>query len=115
MAVHVSIHDVSPAFEDEVELALERCAAYGIKPALLVVPNFHGESPLLDHPAYCARLRELQREGYEIYLHGFFHKSRPREVSGGSGAAWFVAQKVVSAGEAEFSDVTPEEARQRLS
>jgi hypothetical protein len=109
--VHVSIHDVSPAWKDEVELALERCHAHGIKPALLVVPNFHGEAPLLEDRAYCDRLRALEVDGHEIYLHGFFHKSRPRE---NAGARWLFAQKVVSGGEAEFSDVTPEEARERL-
>jgi hypothetical protein len=111
MPVHVSIHDVSPAWKDEVEAALERCHAHGIKPALLVVPNFHGQAPLLDFPSYCARLRELQAEGHEIYLHGFFHQSRTREKAD---VRWLFAQKVVSGGEAEFSDVTPEEAKQRL-
>ncbi len=36
MAVHVSLHDVSPAWEPEVELALERAHAHGVRPALLV-------------------------------------------------------------------------------
>ena len=39
MAVHVSIHDVSPAWRDEVELALEATHAHGVRPALLVVPS----------------------------------------------------------------------------
>ena len=110
MAVHPSIHDVSPAWTREVELALELSAARGAKPALLVVPNFHGAWPLLDHPAFCARLRELQALGHEVYLHGFFHASRPT----GTGLRWHFAQKVVSGGEAEFSDVTREEAITRL-
>jgi len=110
MPVHVSLHDVSPAWEREVEHALELCAEVGAKPALLVVPNFHGASPLLDHPAFCARLRELQTAGHEVYLHGFFHLATG-EARGASG--WF-RQKIVSAGEAEFSAVTREEAAARL-
>jgi len=110
MPVHVSIHDVSPAWAAEVELALEYCADVGARPALLVVPNFHGAWPLLEHQDYCARLRQLQSVGHEIYLHGLFHKSRPN----GHGLRWNFAQKVASAGEAEFSDVTQEEAIARL-
>jgi uncharacterized protein len=122
MSVHVSLHDVSPAWEAEIDLALEYAAAIGAKPALLVVPNFHGAWPLGDHPAFCARLRELQARGHEVYLHGFFHEARSTvksaTPSNGDGKPqglrrWY-AQRIVSAGEAEFSDVTKDEARDRL-
>ncbi len=115
MSVHVSIHDVSPAWASEVELALEACARIGARPALLVVPNFHGEAPLLEDEPFCARLRDLQATGHEIYLHGFFHESRRRTVDRGAARLrWLFAQRVVSGGEAEFSDVTEDEARARL-
>jgi predicted deacetylase len=136
MAVHVSIHDVSPAWEREVEDALALCARFGVKPALLVVPDFHGRAPLGEHPAYAARLRQLEAAGHEVYLHGFYHRSRPysgaaadvsTEGSAGAheqlasdaagrprGLRWLFAQKVVSGGEAEFSDVSPVEAVERL-
>ena len=121
MPVHVSIHDVSPAWTDEVEAALEVCAAAGARPALLVVPNFHGRAPLLDDARFCARLRDLQAAGHEIYLHGFFHRSRDRfEPAGGAGSstsarlAWLFAQRVASGGEAEMSDVSVEEGRRRV-
>lgn len=122
MPVHVSIHDVSPAWEPEVETALEMAHARGVRPALLVVPDFHGRAKLCDHPAFAARLRELEADGHEIYLHGYYHQSRafgaPRQGGAESGAAararWLFRQKIVSGGEAEFADVTPEEARERL-
>ena len=115
MSVHVSIHDVSPAWANEVELALEACARVGAKPALLVVPNFHGEAPLLDDERFCARLRDLQAAGHEIYLHGFFHESRrTTDDRGAARVRWLFAQRVVSGGEAEFSDVTPDEACARI-
>ncbi len=119
MPVHVSIHDVSPAFRSEVDRALDLCHAHAVKPALLVVPNFHGQWPLLDYPDYCARLAELQRAGHEIYLHGYFHKSGMSAATPGddgkpAGAARFFAQRVVSGGEAEMSDVTRAEAEKRL-
>ena len=115
--IHVSIHDVSPAWEAEVDAALVACDAIGARPALLVVPNFHGRASLADHPKYAARLRDLQARGHEIFLHGFFHKSGV----GGDGARSdaneiqrFFRQKIVSAGEAEFADVSREEAAKRL-
>ena len=118
MAVHLSLHDVSPAWAAEVDLALEYCAEVDAKPALLVVPNFHGEWPLLDHPAFTARLRDLQAAGHEIFLHGFFHRSREeagtRDDGRPRGLSWHFAQKVVSAGEAEFRDVSKSEAIERL-
>jgi predicted deacetylase len=103
--VHVSIHDVSPAWEREADVALSFCHAHGVRPALLVVPDFHGRAKLSDHPAYCAKLRSLEADGHEIYLHGYYHRAE-----GGS----FFRQKVVSAGEAEFAAVDRAEALKRL-
>jgi uncharacterized protein len=117
MPVHVSIHDVSPAWTDEVEAALALCAEAGVRPALLVVPNFHGRAPLLDDAKFCGRLRELQRAGHEIYLHGFFHRSREHYEQGGAAGtrlAWLFAQRLASGGEAEMSDVSAEEGRRRV-
>src|SRR5580698_9053171 len=117
MPVHVSIHDVSPAWTEEVESAIALCASAGVRPALLVVPNFHGRAPLLDDAPFCARLRELQAAGHEIYLHGFFHRSGAEyDAAAGTGSrlAWLFAQRVASGGEAEMSDVSEGEGRRRI-
>jgi predicted deacetylase len=122
MGVHVSIHDVSPAWAREVDVALELCHAAGAKPALLVVPNFHGQAPLTDAPAYVDRLRALAASGHEILLHGYYHQSGvaplAEERSGAHaaprGLRRLFAQKIVSASEAEFSDVGEAEARRRI-
>ncbi|MEO8874275.1 MAG: polysaccharide deacetylase family protein, partial [Polyangiaceae bacterium] len=114
---HVSIHDVSPAWEAEIDLALEMCHAVGAKPALLIVPNFHGRAPLADAPHFAEKLRKLQQADHEIFLHGFFHRSgfgdSSQRTDAGSFEKFF-AQKIVSAGEAEFSDVSRAEATKRL-
>jgi len=119
--VHVSIHDVCPLFRPQIELALDLARAAGAKPALLVVPNFHGRALLTDDREFCAWLRALQRDGHEVFLHGFFHASRLREAPlraarGGRprGLRWRFAQRIVSAHEAEFSDVSRTEAKERL-
>lgn len=123
MPVHVSIHDVSPAWEREVDVALEMAHAAGVRPALLVVPDYHGRALLSDHPKYIDRLRALEADGHEIYLHGYYHRSRPwdepaarahRDAGPFARVKHAFAQKVVSASEAEFSDVTREEAISRL-
>jgi predicted deacetylase len=116
MAVHVSIHDVSPAMADDFEAALATCATAGARPALLVVPNFHGRAPLLQDHAFCERLRALQAEGHEVYLHGLYHPSSTvYHRSTGSRLSWLFAQRVVSSGEAEMSDLSPEEGAVRLA
>ena len=121
---HVSIHDVSPAFDVEVRDALAACAEVGAKPALLVVPDFHGKWSLDRYPAFAERLRALQAAGHEVYLHGYYHLagtkalSPEREGPSGTGRpgrlARAFAQRVVSAGEADFSDVSRAEAVARL-
>src|SRR5207302_408976 len=60
----------------EVDVALEMAHAHGVKPALLVVPDFHGRAPLYEHPKFCERLRALEAGGHEIYLHGYYHRAR---------------------------------------
>lgn len=117
--MHVSIHDVSPAWSAEVDLALSYCEDVGVRPALLVVPNFHARWPLAEHPEYAARLRSLQERGHEIYLHGFFHKAglsaaAPGEDGKPAGLRRAFAQRVQSGGEAEMSDVSRAEAIRRL-
>jgi predicted deacetylase len=115
LAVHVSIHDVAPSTAAEVEAALGLCRAAGVRPALLVVPDFHGRSPLLSDPALCARLRFLQADGHEIYLHGYSHRgggAPPRPPAGR--LAWMVSQRVVSAADAELGVLDASEGLARL-
>ncbi len=122
MAVHVSIHDVSPAWEREVDVALDLAHEAGVRPALLVVPDYHGRAPLAEHPRFVERLRRLEADGHEIYLHGYYHRSRPWDAPEAARANGGIserlrhafAQKVVSASEAEFSDVSRDEALARL-
>jgi predicted deacetylase len=113
--VHVSIHDVSPAPSSEVEEALELCARAGARPALLVVPRRHGDLPLLDCPRLCARLRALQALGHEVYLHGLTHRGGAPPRAGLTGRLrWAIAQRVLSAGEAELSGLSPEEVQRQV-
>jgi uncharacterized protein len=69
----VSIHDVTPALQDGVRRLWDMCAARGLSPALLVVPDWQGEWPLERHPAFVKWLRERASGGAEIVLHGVRH------------------------------------------
>ena len=75
MSLLVSIHDVTPAFEDGVRHLWDMCAARGLSPALLVVPDWHGEWPLERHPGFVRWLRERASGGAEIVLHGERHSA----------------------------------------
>lgn len=108
-AIQVSIHDVSPRWAREVETALGWCADIGVKPGLLVVPDMHHRFPLTGDRSYCERLVALAGAGHEIFLHGYFHLARE-----GRGVGHFVAQKVASAGEAEFASYDRDEGERWL-
>jgi predicted deacetylase len=117
MPVHVSIHDVSPAWSVEVDRALALCADAGAVAALLVVPDFHGQWPLREHPAFCERLRRLQRSGHEVYLHGFRHRAPPPPPDSTlrERAASILWQRVVSAGEAEVAQMSEAEGHRSVA
>jgi predicted deacetylase len=69
----VSIHDVTPALANGVVRLWTMCAERAVRPALLVVPDWHGEWPLEAHPEFVAWLRARAAEGAEIVLHGERH------------------------------------------
>ena len=73
MTVLLSIHDVTPAWEPQVAELWQLCRERGATPALLVVPNWHGQFPLGAAPAYVEWIRTRVDDGAEIFLHGERH------------------------------------------
>ncbi len=73
MTLLVSIHDVTPAHAENVTRLWDICSARGLRPALLVVPDWHGAWPLAAHPEFVDWIRTRAREGAEIVLHGERH------------------------------------------
>jgi uncharacterized protein len=69
----VSIHDVTPALETNVRRLWDICAQAGLDPALLVVPNWHGEWPLEQYPDFVGWIRSQMAHGAELVLHGNRH------------------------------------------
>jgi len=70
----VAIHDVTPAHRDRVMRVLTLLDGLGVRcPALFVVPDWHGEWPLAEHPEFVAELRRRRERGAEVFLHGYRH------------------------------------------
>lgn len=106
----VSIHDVTPAFEARVLQLWELCSSYGVTPALLVVPDWHGAWPLEKHPEFLEWIRSRADRGAELMLHGERHdEAGLRRSAGDSWRAWGN-----TAGEGEFLTLDAPAARQRL-
>src|SRR4051794_1893790 len=82
----VSIHDVSPAHETNVRKLWELCRSRGLSPALLVVPNWHGEWPLEQYPQFVNWVQGGVEQGAELILHGERHDENG--LRRGPGDAW---------------------------
>lgn len=108
----VSIHDVGPRFEREVDILVERLERQigNGKFAMLVVPDHWGEHPLAGNRRYQARLRAYADSGAEIFVHGWYH----RDTAEHSGSARLWA-KYMTASEGEFLGLTSPEAAQRMA
>ena len=111
MSVLLSIHDVTPAWESQVAALWEMCRARGATPALLVVPNWHGEWPLRASPAYVRWIRARADEGAEVFLHGERHD----EV--GSKRSWRDSQRAFGKTnrEGEFLTLDHDAASERIA
>src|SRR5262245_14498549 len=73
MRIIAAIHDVTPAFPEAVETLWDMCRCRGLTPALFVVPSWHGEWHLEDHPRFVAWVRRCAHLGAEVFLHGERH------------------------------------------
>jgi uncharacterized protein len=107
----VSIHDVSPALDPNVRQLWDICFHHGVTPALLVVPDWHGEWPLERYPDFVRWLRARVEQGAELVLHGERHDEAglPRSWRD-SFRAWGR-----TAGEGEFLTLDEAAARLRIT
>ncbi|WP_454797451.1 DUF2334 domain-containing protein [Novosphingobium lindaniclasticum] len=107
----VSIHDVAPCFESEVDRLVEILEARlgAARFAMLVVPDHWGRASLAQAPRFQARLRGWAEAGVEMFVHGWYH--RDDAVHGGG--AGFKARHM-TAGEGEFLGLPQAEALRRM-
>ena len=107
-----SIHDVSPRFESEVDQLTELLEPYvGQRIAMLVVPNHWGDCPITPHSHFAARLRGWADRGFEIFLHGYFHRDMARHTN----AFDQVRARLMTAREGEFLGLSRAESAARIA
>ena len=72
----VSIHDVGPLFEPEVDRlrALLTRHIPEDRIAMLVVPNHWGKAAITPGSPFADRLRDWADRGSELFVHGWFHQ-----------------------------------------
>jgi predicted deacetylase len=86
------------------------CRARGVTPALLVVPNWHGASPLDRAPGFVRWVRECAEHGAEVMLHGERHDEAGLRRGWRDGArAWGKTAR-----EGEFLTLDEPAARERI-
>ncbi|HEY2101631.1 MAG TPA: polysaccharide deacetylase family protein [Chthoniobacterales bacterium] len=108
----VSIHDIAPITRAATEKALADVRAAGVRvTSLLVVPNYHHRGRSVDDATFVSWLRELEGDGHEVVLHGYFHE-RPRKD--GERIHEKFLTRVYTQDEGEFFDLDYDEALARI-
>ncbi len=109
----LSIHDVGPKFERQIQALAERYDALAgpNNYAMLVVPDHWGEAPLGEAAAFQTKLRAWSDAGVEMFAHGWYH----RDTSAHAGAIAGFKAKHMTAGEGEFLGLDQATATQRMA
>jgi uncharacterized protein len=112
-ALIVSLHDVAPATREDCIQILAQLSRRGVPvSSLLVVPNYHRRGPSMEDPAFVRWLRDLETDGHEIVIHGYFHE-RPRQDRESAGAKFLT--RVYTSDEGEFYNLDYDEAFRRIT
>jgi predicted deacetylase len=78
--VVVSLHDVAPSTGQVANTIISELAHLGVRVcSLLVVPDYHHEGLFTQDHQFVSWLRDLETDGHEIVIHGYFHE-RPRRT-----------------------------------
>lgn len=74
----VSLHDIAPSNRETSQKIISELANHGVRVcSLLVVPDYHHQGPATQDRQFVSCLRDLEAQGHEIVIHGYFH-DRPR-------------------------------------
>ncbi|MGH2448498.1 MAG: DUF2334 domain-containing protein [Chloroflexota bacterium] len=70
----VSLHDVAPPFEPAIRRQISLLRDVGASRLVLkVVPNWHGQYPIDQHPSLVELLQSEAEAGSQLVLHGYRH------------------------------------------
>jgi predicted deacetylase len=109
----VSIHDVAPSKRETITHMLTDISHKGVRvTSLLVVPDYHHEGLFSEDPKFVGWLRDLEAQGHEVVIHGYYHQrsTRPAETVRDR----FVT-RLYTRGEGEFYDLDYDEALRRIT
>lgn len=74
-ALVVSVHDVALSNRPAIEKILSEVSRKGARVcSLLVVPDYHHEGLFSQDRQFVSWLRDLEADGHEIVIHGYFHE-----------------------------------------
>ena len=111
-ALVVSIHDVSPLTQAEVEVMLTDLQKAGVTQcSLLVIPNHHDCGMISEHHHFIRWLQHQITKGHEVVLHGLNHL-RPAAQREDWWTYWIT--RCYTMGEGEFYDLSYEAAFEKL-
>ncbi|PZR75058.1 MAG: hypothetical protein DLM73_06210 [Chthoniobacterales bacterium] len=112
-ALVVSVHDVAPATRAAAEKIVAELAHQRVSVcSLLVVPNYHHRGSSTEDRGFVRWLQELETQGHEIVIHGYFHE-RPRRDGESVREKFFT--RLYTNDEGEFYDLDYDEALRRIT
>jgi predicted deacetylase len=109
----VSLHDVAPSTQQIASTIVSELCRHGVRVcSILVVPDYHHEGLFARRREFVTWLRELEADGHEIVIHGYFHERPPqtKETLRDKFVTRFYTQN-----EGEFYDLGYEEALRRVT
>src|SRR6266705_4684361 len=109
----VSLHDVAPPTQQITSTIVSELGRHGVRVcSILVVPDYHHQGFFARHREFVTWLRDLEADGHEIVIHGYFHERPPlkRESLHDKLLTRFYTRN-----EGEFYDLGYEEALRRIT
>jgi uncharacterized protein len=109
----VSIHDVAPSNRELIDEIVTVLGNRGVRVcSLLVVPDYHHQGLFTEDRPFVSWLRDLELEGHEAVIHGYFHE-RPRRPEENLRDRFLT--RFYTDHEGEFYDLDYDEALQRIT
>src|SRR5206468_1974580 len=109
----VSLHDVAPSNRDVASSIISELSRHGVRIcSLLVIPDYHHQRLATRDRQFIGWLRNLEADGHEIVIHGYFHERPPDPHE--SFRDKFLT-RLYTNDEGEFYDLDYEEALRRIT
>src|SRR6266705_1861857 len=109
----VSLHDVAPSNWDVASKIISELSRRGVRVcSLLVIPDYHHQGLATKDRQFIRWLRNLEADGHEIVIHGYFHE-RPRRPNESFRDKFLT--RLYTNHEGEFYDLDYEEALRRIT